>query len=399
MKVSEDRNVHIKSYFAASVQAAIEQAGRELGPDALIVNTREAPPEAQHAGKYEVVFALNPGSDATAAQDGTPRGGAHAAQPHEKLYRELGDLRQQIGELRACIQGEVLPGGGSGSSSEMQKMLVDRGITPDLAGAIVKSLRQKCGFSIAGLRPLRAALTPVARKTPEQDPEALWDSLPAEMESRLSVDAGLPSDQDAARAVALIGPPGAGKTTTLVKLALTYGLQARRSIQFLSLDTVRIAAIDQLRSYAGILGVGLQALETTHAVEQALAEHRNKGLIFIDTAGYSRASLADAGGLAHYLAGNPRIDTHLVLSASMKSADLERTIDSFAIFKPARLIFTKLDETDSFGSIYSAAARTGIPISFLANGQSVPDDLEPAAASRIIDLILPDRARRAESVA
>src|SRR6266542_3754060 len=122
--------MHIKSYFAASVQAAIEQARRELGPDALIMNTREAPPEARHAGGYEVVFALNPGSDSI------PRAG-HAEpamearsthQSNECFHRQLGDLRQQIIELRACIRGEALPSAGSQKASEIQALLVERGI-------------------------------------------------------------------------------------------------------------------------------------------------------------------------------------------------------------------------------------------------------------------------------
>jgi flagellar biosynthesis protein FlhF len=199
--------------------------------------------------------------------------------------------------------------------------------------------------------------------------------------------------------VALVGPPGGGKTTTLVKLAVNYGLASRRPVLLLSADTYRVAAAEQLRSFATILGVGFQVVETVAALGQAVEENRGKELIFIDTPGMASGEVADFGGLAQFFCSRSDIDTQMVLSSSMKSADLSRVVDSFEAFRPQRLIFTKLDETGSFGPIFNESVRTGKPLSFFATGQRVPEDLEAAGRSRLAELILGGQGSRAQSAA
>jgi len=178
-----------------------------------------------------------------------------------------------------------------------------------------------------------------------------------------------------------------------VKLAVLYGLAARRPAVLISADTHRIAAADQLRSYAAILGVGFELVETPRALDQALDLHRAKGLILIDTPGLAAADMDLGADLAAYLAAHPEIDTHLVLSASMKSADITRAVERFEIFQPAKLLFTRLDETPALGPVWSEAARTRKPLSFFAAGQSIPEDLEPATKRRIIERMLPRQDR------
>jgi flagellar biosynthesis protein FlhF len=149
-----------------------------------------------------------------------------------------------------------------------------------------------------------------------------------------------------------------------------------------------------LRSYASILGVGFQALETPCALAQAIEEHRNKDLILIDTPGHGPHDMDSAMDLARFLAGRRDIESHLVLTASMRSADLSRVVDRFEIFRPQKLLFTKLDETEAFGPILNEAARTGKPVSFLTAGQQIPEDLEPATKERILNLVLERGVRR-----
>src|SRR5262249_44753982 len=149
-----------------------------------------------------------------------------------------------------------------------------------------------------------------------------------------------------------------------------------------------IAAAEQLRSYAAILGVGFQVLDTTAALAQVIEENRSKELVLIDTPGLGFDDLETAAPLAQFLSTRRDIDTHLVLPASIKSADLTRIADAFGVFRPNRLVFTKLDETRSFGPILTEAARTGKALSFFATGQRIPEDLEEATGKRLWDLIL-----------
>jgi flagellar biosynthesis protein FlhF len=228
---------------------------------------------------------------------------------------------------------------------------------------------------------------------------AFQAALADELQSRFTTQPELGRGPARPRIVALVGPPGAGKTTTLVKLAANYGLASRRPVLLLSTDTYRVAAADQLRSYAAILGVGCQVLETVTGVAQALEENRGKDLIFIDTPGFGFGDMESASTLARFLAARSDIDTHLVAPSSLKSADLARVVDAFEIFRPQRLLFTKLDETTSFGPILNEAARTARPLSFFTTGQRIPEDLEEATPGRLAALVLAGAREKAVSAA
>jgi flagellar biosynthesis protein FlhF len=121
---------------------------------------------------------------------------------------------------------------------------------------------------------------------------------------------------------------------------------------------------------------------------QAIEENRGKELIFLDTPGLGPAEVANYSALAQFLSTREDIDTQMVVSGSMKSADLSRVVDGFECFRPQRLLFTKLDETGSFGPILNEAVRTGKPLSFFTTGQRIPEDLEAATKSRVAELIL-----------
>lgn len=371
-------------------------ARQELGPDALLVNTRKAPPESRHLGEYEVVFAtLGPAGDTVAAS------APQAAPPHLPAQQPLGDrLSVEVAELKKELQGmrraitrtAYSPGQWAGVSQDLSDAyasLTASDVAPDLAREIVQAANSR----------LAAPRVPPARTPQAPDGAAFQRALVEEMASRFTVEPVLGRGPAQPRIVALAGPPGAGKTTTLVKLAVNYGLAARRPVLLLSMDTYRVAAAEQLRSYAAILGVGFQILETVTALAQAIEENRGKELIFIDTPGMALGDLEESSSLAHFLSTRGDIDTHLVLSASMKPADLSRMVDAFEILKPQRLLFTRLDETSSFGPILNEAARTGKPLSFFTAGQRIPEDLEAATQNRLMDLVLTGQAGRVRSVA
>jgi len=355
---------------------AMERARVELGADALLLNTREAPPEARHLGECEVVFGVR------------PQLAVAAIGASEATVDPVADLRQRMKELRQMVRrlapaGDQKPERPTGLVEELSKA----GVTPALAAEIDSAVQQR-------LRGRGVVQIGRPKSVPAWSAEDLVRETVAELESRFEVA------PEIGRITALVGPPGAGKTSTLVKLAIQRGLAAQRPVRLLSVDHYRIAAAEQLRTYATILSVPFSLAETTAALAQAIGAAPPEALILIDTPGYTAPSIEESGqDLAAFLRGRQDIDTHLVLTASMRQADLQRTVDLFQAFRPAKLLFTRLDETDSTGTMFCEAARTGKPLSCFSTGQLIPEDIEPATKTRVSAFLARELPQAFEAVA
>jgi len=362
--------VKLKSYFSGTVEAAMQLARQELGDEALLINARPATPETRYLGAYEVVFGLPPKSverhaERPALETARLASPDNRLAPENRLADDVADLKRGFAQLmEALAAGKALPVEAPQGPPAPLSLLAPKPSDPE-SHLLAQLLHQDVDPALAQA---------VAEGTPLDD--------------LFQVDSTLGRPGAARTIIAFVGPPGVGKTTTLVKLAARYGLAARKPVQILSTDVFRIAAADQLRSLAAILGIGCDVAETTGALAQLLEEHRSKEMIFVDTPGLTRTEMDDAEDLAHFLSTHAEIDTHLVLSASMRPSDLARTIDRYAIFRPHKLLFTRIDETSQYGALISEAHRLSLPLSFLATGQQIPEDLEPAEKARLMELIL-----------
>jgi flagellar biosynthesis protein FlhF len=363
--------MRLKSYFAGTVEAAIALARQELGPDAMLVQSRRATPETRYLGEYEVVFALAPKSPDDAASEPvkTEKRGEGASARDEMvahLSADIAKLKRQIETLAEAVTQSQAERSANANvahpgSGRMRMALRDADVDPALADEIAARFRGDSGDA-------RSALD-----------SALLDFVCA--------DSTLGRPNSERRIVAVVGPPGAGKTSTLVKLAVTYGVAARRPVHIISTDVFRIAAVEQLRAYTAILGLGFESVETGFALAQALEDRRPKELVLIDTPGFASNELGDAAELAEFLSSHADIDVHLVIPASMRSSDMERILARYSPFGPDKLIFTKIDETESCGPLISLPRTSGRPVSFLTGGQQIPEDLEAATAERIAELV------------
>jgi|HubBroStandDraft_1064217.scaffolds.fasta_scaffold18149_3 flagellar biosynthesis protein FlhF len=364
--------MRIKSFYASTVEGAVALARRDMGAEAMLVESRKAPLEARHLGEYEVVCALVPEADGAQPQSTrvNPPADEDAGTYDARLSRELAEMRRQLEVMGKTITRSAWSGARWPSANPEMSEWHARLTAADMEGELVHQI-------------LGAA---ERRGGPESN--GLEGAVLAEIEQRILVDSALGA-ANGPRVVALAGPPGAGKTTMLAKLAVTCGLAARRSLALVSMDDFRVAGADQLRSYAAILGAGFQALDSVGALAHALDEYRGKRLVLIDTPGYGPRDMDRASDLARFLSTRPDIATHLVLTASMKSADLTHVVERFEIFRPSSLLFTRLDETACFGTAFSASVRHAKPISFLSTGQEIPDDLAPATKERIMSLLWP----------
>ncbi len=197
--------------------------------------------------------------------------------------------------------------------------------------------------------------------------------------------------------VALIGPTGVGKTTTVAKLAATYKLRYGRRVGLVTADTYRIAAVEQLRTYADIVGLPLKVALSPQDMTAAIEALSDCDVVLVDTAGRSQHDAARLDELNEFLEAAQPDTTHLVLSLAAAESVIYAAADRFGALKPRSLILSKLDEAVDFGVIANIAARVGVPISHITTGQEVPDHIEPANADRLARLVLDGQAAFAVS--
>jgi flagellar biosynthesis protein FlhF len=179
-----------------------------------------------------------------------------------------------------------------------------------------------------------------------------------------------------------------GKTTTAAKLAAVYALEKKMKVALITIDTYRIAAAEQLKVYAGIMGLPFKRVSSAKELSQTLAQFADMDLILIDTAGRSQRDQLQLKELKSFLRQSFAVEVCLVMSITHKEDTLSATGRQFELLPIDSIIFTKLDEVYSYGSIVNQLYRMKKPLSYLTTGQRVPEDIEIATRERIIPLIL-----------
>ena len=202
-------------------------------------------------------------------------------------------------------------------------------------------------------------------------------------------------DATGGRKVMLLGPTGVGKTTTIAKLAAIKALWEHKRVLLLTADTYRIAAVEQLKTYAKILGVPIEIIFDISSIPGVLNEHDNADIILLDTAGRSQRDKKNMELFESIYNSFMPDAVHLVLAANMKYKDMLDVVEHIPNIPVTHLLFTKLDETVSYGSIFNIHQVMGCPVSFLTVGQNVPKDIETASGSRIADFLMkPEEERK-----
>ncbi|MGQ9720142.1 MAG: hypothetical protein ACUVXA_02335 [Candidatus Jordarchaeum sp.] len=185
-----------------------------------------------------------------------------------------------------------------------------------------------------------------------------------------------------------IGPTGVGKTTTLVKLAARLSLTLTSKITVITIDTYRIGAIEQLKTYTDILRIPLEIAHHPEELKKIIKKWDGQDLLMIDTPGRSPNKQEEIAELKSFLTVHPNIENHLVLSTTTKEKDLDRIIERFSVIPIISFIFTKIDETDHFIPMFNQIFHHKRPIAYMTNGQRVPEDIELATKSKVANLII-----------
>jgi flagellar biosynthesis protein FlhF len=220
------------------------------------------------------------------------------------------------------------------------------------------------------------------------DPALLSTKVAGIVEGEICVSGPIRVTPGVRRLVALVGPTGVGKTTTIAKLAANYRLREKRRVGLITVDTYRIAAVEQLRTYADIIDLPMKVVSTPREMREALLAMSDLDLVLLDTAGRSPKDEVKIQELRAFLCEAGADEVHLVLSSVTGAKTLESTAERFAAAGTTHLLLTKLDESTGLGNLLPLLRNSRLPVSYLTNGQNVPDDIEAAEPRGLARMIL-----------
>ncbi|WP_169977480.1 flagellar biosynthesis protein FlhF [Tautonia rosea] len=381
-----------RTYRAGTLKEALSRVRRDLGGSAVILGTREVRRRRLLGlGERELIeVTAAPPDDRTHPPQGAPlravsmpRSPVAPAALHETdpprptrpaLDDRLGRLHESVDELSRA--------------GRIEHLVVD--VPAWLAGTYAHLL------DLDVPEPMARRLVRIVADSVEPDeahqPEAIDAALRRAVALNLSVAPPIAGVPGARRVVALVGPTGVGKTTTVAKLAANAKLSLGLRVGLVTVDTYRIAAVEQLRTYAEIIDLPLAVADAPDRILGALSDLGPVDLALIDTAGRSPRDEVKIRELADFLAMARPDEIHLVLSAVSGEKSLHAVVERFAPLGFDRLILTKLDEADRLGALLGVVSRAGRPVSYLTIGQGVPDDIESADRDRLAALILGQEA-------
>ena len=358
------------------MKEALAQVRRDLGGNAVILGTREVRTRRLFGlgtrEQVEVMASDGPeAGSASLARIVTPN---FAAPSRMILPTKFGE---QLRELHAMV--ETLSNQG-----RIEQFLPE--IPSDLVPSYARLLESDVPETLA--RRLVRQVAETLESSERTGPEAIDDALVDAVEEALPIAPPIAIIAGTRRIVALVGPTGVGKTTTVAKLAANFKLAQGYRPGLITVDTYRIAAVEQLRTYAEIIDLPLVVANSPGEMARALNDLGDLDVVLIDTAGRSPRDEVKIRELADFLDEARPDETHLVLSANSSEKSLRGAVDRFAAVRADRLILTKLDEAESLGGLLSILNLAERPVSYLTTGQAVPDDIEPADRGRLARLIL-----------
>ncbi|MBN1982308.1 MAG: flagellar biosynthesis protein FlhF [Chitinivibrionales bacterium] len=409
--------MRIKKYTAATMKEALLQIKKELGDDAMILKTRKLPKKLfslTDTHTIEVTAAIDDasivGSHDEAVSSPPPSKSNSYASTGLKSYQQHRQVKneQEIGQQQRRVTVQPM-------ESEQAHQTIPEIISPPITDLhedirelkeLVSSLINGSAIGIdtlsltqpwlkmyqkllqCGVEQKIASMILEKTQNSSMGEDDGWIALFSVLSEQFRVSGPLHKKKNGPLFVAFVGPTGAGKTTTIAKLAAYYSLTKKIPVSLVTADTYRIAAIEQLKAFADIIGIPLQVIFTSDDVGGVLKNCSGSKLVLIDTAGRSQNNTDHMEQLHSMLTFIKPDITSLVLSATTKYNDLMDTIEQYQRCSIKQLLFTKLDETKQIGNVFTAVAQSNIPVSYMTTGQNVPDDIELAQPARFVQRLM-----------
>ncbi len=424
--------MQVKKYTASNMQEAIKMIKEELGTKAIIISTRKirkgsgafgmfgknvlevtaARDEStqnktvknyngllqnQQKSEYEKEIAYN--SPRSPRREGNSKNKAQI----DNLQNDITELKDLVNDLRKGYRRQVNDEANVThlryELSELKGMintLVSQSgelREGDLHENLIALFQQLC-FNGVESKFARKLIEEVNKKIPQKEIDnfsyvKVYVARMFMQVLKINAKPTARKSKNEPKILTFLGPTGVGKTTTLAKIAGREKIaHPNKKIGMITLDTFRIAAVQQLQEYARIINVPIRVVNDRKQMDTVLKEFRKKDLILIDTAGRSQRDELQMSELRSVLKHYPNFSNLLVLSATTKDNDLIEITKRFSVIPLSGAVFTKLDESTSYGSIFNHAIRFKLKLNYLTTGQNVPDDIENSTRERLIDLLL-----------
>ncbi|MDH5161210.1 flagellar biosynthesis protein FlhF [Heyndrickxia oleronia] len=365
----------VKKYVAQNMAEAMKQIRQELGDEAVILNSK-----VTHTGgwlglfkkkKLEVIAALDMERKPSKVFVKEKKREQHPQHPNQKSFESNKNLHEEINEIKRMVQDITI-----NQPIQMQnypepiQIFCEKLYSQDLNMNIIHTLGDVL------LKQWRSSqVDPSEHEISEWAKKHFTEILS-------QYDNG--GSNVRKKYINLVGPTGVGKTTTLAKIAAGEVINNRKKIAFITTDTYRIAAIEQLKTYANLLNVPVEVVYKLEDFQKAVKKYEDYDHVFIDTAGRNYREMKYIEELQKLIDFKQDIETFLTLSMTMKERDIQEIIKNFEILSIDKFIFTKLDETSTYGTIVNIIVQNKKGVAYLTYGQDVPDDVEVGSSQAII---------------
>lgn len=382
--------MEIHTFRAKTLRDALAQVRQQLGPEAAVLHTREVSRgllgrllsgrvfEVAASNEVQVTSRLPTELDrGLVTHDATARP-AQVDYDYRSTYRRdfRHRLSSQLSELQSLVEdlcASTTPTRRSELPEGMFRVFTDM-IEAEIDETIARELLNRARANSLGCDPV--------------DPLLIKSRIVQLLEDELRTTGPIVTSADGCRVVAMVGPTGVGKTTTIAKLAANFRLREKKRVGLITVDTYRVAAVEQLRTYADIIDLPMEVVATPREMREAVLRLGDLDLVLMDTAGRSPRDEVRIQELKSMLGEAEADEVHLVLSSTASAKSLIGTVDRFAEVGATAMLLTKLDEATNLGHLLPVVRNSPMPLSYLTDGQDVPDDIQVADPRKFAQLLL-----------